>query len=650
MTDVNRLASDAAHGFGGALLHRDRPLRFRLDGRWIEGFDGDTVLSAALANGIVGAGRHEGAPLALTPEFAPLIRLRSADTAAALPSSRVPAIDGADLVSLAPDLSASSNRGWLAPLFSGFRHEPAMLHHRFADTATASPPWLRAAPTETLTADLVVVGAGIAGLAAAGAASALGKRVVLLERRQAPGGLLRYFGAIEGEDGPDTLLASLVPALGGRAPVRFETSAEAFRLGSGKVLAHQIAVEDGAAFGRVLDIEAAAVVIATGATERLPVFPGNRLPGVVGATSAFIEAHHHGVWQGRRVVVATPNSHAYRLALYAANAGVAVQRMVDARLAPHSRYIDFCKATGITLGSGLVVAGAGATKDGGLEVMFAAALDEMRQDGMTLGTDLLVAAGGFQPELSLWLGAGGAVAWNPAVQSLMPQGSLDGVRIAGAAAGWRGNTAAMASGRAAALDLLGKVVPPVEERLVPTQFETPDAPTPFAPRNTTVRGTAYFDRAGSLVTADRIDYPASLTLGDLAAAVALGLLPPSEADAVARERTLAGADLVPSQWQPARTDAAETIPPYLVGRFGPKPVTCRLTAPDAKAFSVGSLVFRSRDTADALMAIGVVIAAPGPGDNGGTALIDDPPDSPDTLLFVNENGGPSPARVAARPG
>jgi sarcosine oxidase, subunit alpha len=650
MTQVNRLAPDAAHGFGGTLLRRDRPLRFRLDGEWIEGFEGDTVLSAALANGIVSAGRHDGHPLALTTDFAPLVRQRTDDDTTSLPAARTPAIDGADLVSLAPDRSATDAPGWLSALRRSFSRERGLMRHRYGDTATASPPWISAAPSETLSADLVVVGAGIAGLAAAGAAAALSKRVIVLERRPTHGGLLHYFGSIEGEDGPDTLLEGLVTGLDGRGSVRIESATEAFRIGQGKVIAHRIGVAGGRASGQVLEIETGAVVIATGSGERLPIFPGNRLPGVVGATSSFLMALDHGVWLGRRTTVATPNSHAYRLAIYAADAGQPVQRIVDARLAPHSRFIDFCKASGITLASGLMVSEASQTKDAGLQVAFAASNEGGQRAGANLGTDMLVAAGSFQPELGLWVSAGGEVGWNAATQAIAPVGSIDGVRIVGSAAGWRSNTGAIASGRAATLELMGTTAPSIDERLVPVQFETPDAPVPISTNRSEANGVAYFDRGASLFAGAGPAHPGPLSLGDVAAAVATGLLPSAEVNTFVRERTGLMTELPPSSWVPTAPPNNDIVPPYLAGRFGPKPLICKLAAPDAKPFSPGSLIFRTHDVGDPLNAIGVVIAAPPPGESGGTALIADPPETPDVLIFVNETGGASPARVVERGG
>ena len=91
----NRLPAEGDHRFKGSEIDRQRPLRFRLDGHLIHGFAGDTVLSAALASGLIAAGWRGGEPLALDERFAPLVRLaqrRRGAVADALPMARMPAI------------------------------------------------------------------------------------------------------------------------------------------------------------------------------------------------------------------------------------------------------------------------------------------------------------------------------------------------------------------------------------------------------------------------------------------------------------------------------------------------------------------------------------------------------------------------------
>src|SRR5690606_27159292 len=139
---------------------------------------------------------------------------------------------------------------------------------------------------------------------------------------------------------------------------------------------HGVVVEGGRVDARTLGIAARRVVLATGALECGPVFPGNRAPGIGGATAAFRLADRYGVWPGRRALFCVTHNFGYRLALLAKDAGVQVQRIVDTRLNPQSRFIDFVKASGITLAHSLIPRAAIPERRGqaGLAVSFAVAI------------------------------------------------------------------------------------------------------------------------------------------------------------------------------------------------------------------------------------------------------------------------------------
>ena len=202
MTQPNRLAADAAHQFGGIELDRSKPLSLRLDGHHIDGFAGDTVLSAALAAGIDTHGPIGELPLALTERFAPLVVSRRAAThpRAALPMNRAPALDGLDLVTLGPRTGSAFS--------TPFNRGTHSLRHRL-ETLT-EPAWLRTEPDTTLIADLLIIGGGVAGLTAADAAATAGHRVILVERRPWLGGDARYFGAVGDEESPEQLTTRLL--------------------------------------------------------------------------------------------------------------------------------------------------------------------------------------------------------------------------------------------------------------------------------------------------------------------------------------------------------------------------------------------------------------------------------------------------------
>ncbi len=627
MAQVNRLAADAPHDFGGGALDRSKPLSFRLDGRVVEAFAGDTVFTALLAGGIDAAGTHAGNAIALDERAAPLLAPRN-DPALAIPADRVPALAGIDLVTIG---SAEASRGFLGKLLSGFSAKAAGLGLKLDDLPP--PPWLDRRPDATLAADTLVVGGGVAGLSAAASASG---RVILAERRPWLGGDARYFGTTGDYEAPDAAIARLTAGL--KAEVLLAT--DVFALSGTTARAHQVQVVDGRLSARVVEIEAKRVILATGSFERLPLFAGNRLPGVVGAIAAFHRADRHGVWLGKRALFSTPGGHGYRLALLAKDAGIEVQRIADTRLGPNSRFIDFCKASGVSFTNGLVPQSAVQVKGKpGITVGFAVAIDDIRQETSLTETDQFVAGGALQPDLALWLRAGGPTTWDGT--RLAASGTLPDITLAGSAAGYRGITACIASGKLAAT---GKSAV-IDDPDIAAIYETPDAATPVAP-TIDPRLPAYLDRGASFATRpadpEAFAHPSALGLGELAAAVQLGAIPAASAGQVAVERGVAGADIVDSGWHvPTQTASAEP-PAYLTGRFGPKPQLCTVTSADARYFERGCLIFLGPTIQDPAQAVGTIV---GPAPNrgiGGLALIEREASKGETRLFVRDTGGAVP--------
>jgi len=652
-TQPHRLPADVRHGLGGSVLDRTKPLRFRLNGRPTDGFAGDTVLSAALANGILSAGRHADTPLALDETFAPLIATKSSGP---IPMDRTPAIDGADFTTIGIRRDPIASSGLLGAMRNLMVGPNRTLNHRYGDVPPTPEPWRSAPPEEELIVEFAIVGGGVAGLAAAGAASAAGKTAVLIERTPSLGGAIRFFGAVEAEDAPDLTLTQLTRGLDGKTPVTRLLGAEAFAIDGGTVKVHQVVTVNGQPRSRVITVTARTIILATGAVERLPVFAGNRAPGVIGALAAHARAQRYGIWVGKRVIINTPNSFAYRLALQAADIGISVQRIVDTRINPHSRFVDFAKASGITLGSGLVASRVDAIKrnEPGLRVGFAVAIDEIARDTQSIETDQLIAAGNWQPDLTLWLSAGGNVGWDAENHWLSFRGSRENLVLVGSAAGWRSTTAAIGSARAAIATAIGKPPAPFEDIRIDTAFETPDAPTPVAPRRVT--GPAYLDRGISLVTRksaapELAQHPVALSLGDIAAAVQIGAMAAHDAGPVAAERGGISGDITGGSWTApvdSSPQGAPPVPDYLTGRFGPKPQICVVTAFDPRHFEPGCLVYDRSEILDPTKAIGVVYApAPG-GAPGGLAVLGTLPAAVGSALFVRDSSGAVASKITEK--
>lgn len=654
---TNRLPGDAAKGMGGSAIDRSAPLRFTLDGRQIGGFSGDTVLSALLAAGIDTMGVHEGAPLGLSAGLAPALAYAD-DPAGALPLDRMPAHDGAELVTL----TQGRRPGLLARLFQPGRTLGLVLDRPRA----LGRPWREHAAEEGPAADLVVVGGGVAGMSAALAGARAGLSVILVEAHSQLGGHSGLFGTLDGEDRPEESVRLLVRELAGQSGVRVLTATEAFALRPGLVRVHHVDLSGPRARGRILDLPARFVIVATGAIERLPVVPGNHLPGVIGALGAYELAQRYGVWRGLHTAFATTTSAAYRLALLAKDAGVVIDRILDSRPLPASRFIEFAKAYGIRQFPGTIptaIAMGGSTL---LDVTLdAAGVERFRVESLIL-------SGGWQPDLTLWHLCGGQSRWSPMRHRLEPVGQVESVALAGSAAGYLTRKGTMASGADAVDLLLGRPRRPIEEVRIDPLYETPDGPVFVAPA-AEEGAPAYLDDSPSLLrrplppvqprlpflrrrTANGVttlaDSSLALTIGEVTAGVALGLIPPESAGVVAQERVA----LVPLAVPHAAPDDAEEappdlryIPPYLVHRFGPDARLMRVLPDDGRTLETGALLQRGSDSATPLDAVGVVLR-PLPDAAGSVALVHPEWAGPGVVVTVMDERRPVRARIDMLPG
>lgn len=182
------------------------------------------------------------------------------------------------------------------------------------------PPEVPIREAEHVSADLLVVGAGPAGLAAAAAAASCGLEVVLAARRGALGG-------------------------GAAAVLHANRASDALRAAAGAVAVSRRvrAIAPGtvvAGFGdryvidrgdRVVEVTAPASVLATGAYERAVAFPGNDRPGVLLASGLRRLVLEDGILDDAVALLAVEHDSGYAVAADLVDAGVRLAAIVDAR-------------------------------------------------------------------------------------------------------------------------------------------------------------------------------------------------------------------------------------------------------------------------------------------------------------------------------
>jgi sarcosine oxidase subunit alpha len=463
----------------GGRIDRSRPLRFAFDGRTLHGVQGDTLASALLANGVhlVGRGfkyhRPRGILAAGADEPNALVDLVR-DAARRTPNVR------ATVTELYQDLRAESQNRFpslrldvgavndlLAPLFpAGFYYKtfkwPASWWKRVYEPAIRAAAGLGRAPTlpdpdryapRFAHCDVLVVGAGPAGLAAALAAADAGARVLLCDEQAEFGGslLAELSATIEGRPA-QAWLAESIATLRTQPRVKLLPRTTVFgyfahnMVGlSERVTDHLAAPPPHLPRERLWQVRAREVVLATGALERPLVFPHNDRPGVMLADAARTYANRYGVLPGRRIVVATAHDSAYRAALALHEAGATVALIADMREAPDSELVKRARAAGMFVRTGTAVVRTG----GGQRVTWAGLAPLAGGAAEPIACDTLLMSGGWTPSVHLFSQSRGKLRFDAELQAYVPELSVERERSAGACRGVFGFSSVLADGAAA---------------------------------------------------------------------------------------------------------------------------------------------------------------------------------------------------------
>jgi sarcosine oxidase subunit alpha len=296
--------------------------------------------------------------------------------------------------------------------------------------------------------DVLVVGAGPAGLAAAAAAAGSGARVVLVDDQPEPGGSL-LSGRTE-RPGAQTALewvAEVRAALDAAPEVVVLQRTTAFgSYDDNYLLALQRRTDhlgadapepsEGVSRQRLWHIRARQVVLATGAHERPLVFAGNDRPGVMLAGAVRTYLNRYAVAPGSRAVVSTTNDSAYDTVADLHAAGIDIAAVVDARPELSHRAAEVAGATGVAVLTGSTVVGTeGGSRLTGVTVQ---ALDG---DGRLTGVprsfdcDLLAVSGGWSPVVHLHSQRQGRLRWDEDLVAFVPDGTVRDQQVVGAARG-----------------------------------------------------------------------------------------------------------------------------------------------------------------------------------------------------------------------
>ncbi|MFI4995148.1 MAG: glycine cleavage T C-terminal barrel domain-containing protein, partial [Hyphomicrobiales bacterium] len=306
--------------------------------------------------------------------------------------------------------------------------------------------------------DVLVVGAGPAGLSAAAAAAGEGARVILADDGAVPGGsLLARRGMIAGEPIAQWL-GYIVSQLESSSDVRMLGRTTAFgyydhnQLALIEKVADHRPARSGEPRQRLWHVRARRVVLATGAHERSLVFDDNDRPGVMLASAARAYVNRYAARPGSVAVIFTNNDTAYAAVDDLIEAGMRIAAVVDCRAEVPAALKTQLAHTGIEHFTGWGVAsviGARSVK----AVMLGPNLPGAREaPRRRLACDLLCVSGGWSPVLHLHAQTGAKPVYDAALGAFLPGGPRQGERLAGGAAGTLALEASIAEGEAAGRD------------------------------------------------------------------------------------------------------------------------------------------------------------------------------------------------------
>lgn len=450
----------------GGRIDRHRKVRFHFNGKPYDGFDGDSLGSALIANGVSLTARSfkyhrpRGIVGSGAEEPASLVELEGEDASGNTPVTTVAIRNGLRARSVNCWPSPGFDLGAINQLFArlipaGFYYktfkwpdwhlfEPMIRRAAGLAAAPAAPPARGHFESRHGHADILIAGAGPAGLMAALVAGRAGARVFLAdEGTEAGGGLLNRMLRIDGRPAADWV-TDVVAELATMENVTHlqNTTVWAYREHNLLVANERLPNHD-TVLERSWRVRARQVICATGAIERAMVFVNNDRPGVMLASAVQTYVNRYAAIPGRRAVIFTNNNSAYAAAADMAAAGIGIAAIVDSRGRVPAEVL--AQVPGVEVLQGHVVTAA----KGRMRVRAVTVSPKGGGAERVIKCDLLAHSGGWNPTVHLFSQSRGTVRYDELIAAFVPDVPAQPTLCAGAATGRLTLAEALATGAGA---------------------------------------------------------------------------------------------------------------------------------------------------------------------------------------------------------
>ena len=448
-------------------INRNKLINFQFNGKKFTGYEGDTLASALLANGIhlVGRSFKYHRPRGF---FAAGVDEPNAKLQVELNGHSEPNVNATE-IELVEGLSATSQNCWPSVEFdigainnllnkffpAGFYYKTFMWPKSF--WYKVYEPFIRKAAGLGVASvekdkeryehkfeycDLLVTGSGPAGLASAYAAAKSGAKVILAEDKHRFGGSLLMddvsIDNLSGKDWSDKIISELKEMP--NVTVKNRSQVFGYYDHNMMVMFERVGdhLEKKSEFTprqRLWYIRCKEVILSTGSIERPIVFGNNDTPGVMLSSGAKEYMKVYGVLVGKKPIIFTNNDSAYETAIEFKNNGVE-PLILDTRKEQNSELVNEAKNKGIEIKFSHAV-----IKANGYKKVKSAIIGELTEDKsgykntQTVDCDCICVSGFWTPSVHLASQSGNKLKFNKEIDAFVPDISKQNEATVGAANG-----------------------------------------------------------------------------------------------------------------------------------------------------------------------------------------------------------------------